>query len=293
PLLSPDGGRVLGVRALGADREPLEFRSAVVVAADGVSSRFAVALGIPRREDRPLGTAYRAYYSAPLRGRDDWMENQLELWEGRPGRSELLPGYGWIFPVGDGVNIGLGSVSSSPARQARVEHNYRDLLRRYVATLPAEWQLEAAGPIRGAALPMGLGRTPLYARGTLLVGDAGGMVNPFNGEGIGYALLAGRLAAETIVEAHDAGSSPRLSEAELATYPRRIAAHLGGYFTLGRYFTRLIEHPQVMAFGTRYALPLPPVRRLLHQLLSDSYQTKGGDLTDRVITSLARLVPAA
>ena len=52
------------------------------------------------------------------------------------------------------------------------------------------------GPIRGAALPMGFNRQPHYDKGLLLVGDAGGMVNPFNGEGIAYAMESGRLAAE-------------------------------------------------------------------------------------------------
>ena len=66
-------------------------------------------------------------------------------------------------------------------------------------TMPAEWTFNdetMVGPIRGAALPMGFNRQPHYADGLLLVGDAGGMVNPFNGEGIAYAMESGRLAAE-------------------------------------------------------------------------------------------------
>ncbi len=52
--------------------------------------------------------------------------------------------------------------------------------------------------MRGAALPMGFNRQPHYTRGLLLVGDSGGMVNPFNGEGIAYAMESGELAAEVI-----------------------------------------------------------------------------------------------
>ena len=65
--------------------------------------------------------------------------------------------------------------------------------------MPEEWTYNEStmtGPIRGAALPMGFNRQPHYDRGLLLVGDAGGMVNPFNGEGIAYAMESGRLAAD-------------------------------------------------------------------------------------------------
>ena len=70
--------------------------------------------------------------------------------------------------------------------------------------MPEEWAYNdenMTGPIRGAALPMGFNRQPHYADGLLLVGDAGGMVNPFNGEGIAYAMESGRLAAEVVAQA--------------------------------------------------------------------------------------------
>ena len=114
----------------------------------------------------------------------------------------LLPGYGWIFGVGDGTsNVGLGILNTSSAFG---KIDYKDVMRRWVATMPEEWTYSdetMVGPIRGAALPMGFNRQPHYADGLLLVGDAGGMVNPFNGEGIAYAMESGRLAAEVIAQA--------------------------------------------------------------------------------------------
>ena len=62
-------------------------------------------------------------------------------------------------------------------------------------------ETNAEGPILGAALPMGFNRVPHYTRGVMLVGDSGGMVNPFNGEGIAYAMESGELAAEIAVQA--------------------------------------------------------------------------------------------
>ena len=90
------------------------------------------------------------------------------------------------------------------------------MLRRWLATMPAEWgytEENRVGPVRGAALPMGFNRTPHYTSGLLLVGDAGGMVNPFNGEGISYAMESGEIAAQVIVQAL---ARPDRASAELA-----------------------------------------------------------------------------
>jgi geranylgeranyl reductase family protein len=291
-------GRVVGVVARPVDDdghrtgEPVTLRARTVIAADGVSSRLATELGITKRTDRPMGVAVRTYFRTP-RHDDEWMESWLELWDGVPGSSNLLPGYGWVFGLGDGTaNVGLGSVSSS-ARSARID--YKDLLTRWVAHTPPEWGFtpeNQVGPVRGAALPMGFNRTPHYVPGMLLVGDAGGMVNPFNGEGIAYAMQAARRASEVIVQAHSRDSD--LSrEKVLRSYPRIMKDDLGGYFTLGRYFVKLIEHPEVMRVCTRYGLPRPILMRFTMKLLADVYEPRGGDLIDRTIATLTRLAPAA
>lgn len=148
------------------------------------------------------------------------------------------------------------------------------------------------GPVRGAALPMGFNRSPLYSRGTFLVGDAAGMVSPFNGEGIAYGLQAGRVAAESIAQARTRVTDDA-RERTLATYAERMRADLGGYYTLGRLFVRLIEHPAVMRACVRYGLPRPVVMQFVLKLLSDCYEPRGGDWVDRVIAGLTRVVPKA
>ncbi|GGI11491.1 drug:proton antiporter [Isoptericola cucumis] len=304
PLLDERSGRVVGVTAQPldargrADGAATTFRAPVVVAADGVSSRFATALDITRRDDRPLGTAVRTYFrtEGTPRHEDPWMESHLELWDGAPGASTLLPGYGWIFALGDGTaNVGLGAVSSTPARQSAAGNDYRAILDTWVRNSPAEWGFTAenqTGPVRGAALPMGFNRSPLYSRGAVLVGDSAGMVSPFNGEGIAYALQAGRVAADAIAQARTRATDDS-RERTLGTYADRMRADLGGYYTLGRWFVRLIEHPQVMRAAVRYGLPRPVVMRFVLKLLSDSYEPRGGDWVDRVIAGLTRVVPAA
>ena len=269
------------------------FTAPIVVAADGNSSPIAKAMGLARNPDRPMGVACRTYFTSP-RHNDAWMESWLQLWDGKPGESNLLPGYGWIFGMGDGTcNVGLGTVASSAKSQ---KLNFRELLRTWLANTPQEWGFSPenqVGPIASAALPMAFNRKPAYARGLVLVGDSGGMVSPFNGEGIPYAMEAGEAAAEAIVRAHAEGVGSRAAEKALGGYPVRLADAWGGYFRLGTTFVKLIEHPQVMRLCVRYGLPRPVLMRFTIKLLAHLYDTKDGDWMDRVIHSLSRAVPAA
>ncbi|WP_442856788.1 geranylgeranyl reductase family protein [Cellulomonas sp. FA1] len=301
PVRDERTGRVVGVRARAVASDgrrtvdagdQVEYRAPVVVAADGVSARLATAVGRTKRDDRPMGVAVRTYFRTP-RHDDPWMESHLELWDGAPGRSNLMPGYGWIFSLGDGTaNVGLGSVSSTAAA---TKVDYKDLFARWMANAPAEWEFtpdNQVQPVRGAALPMGFNRGPLYANGLLLAGDAAGMVSPFNGEGIAYGLQAGRVAADALAQGLARGSAAGRERA-FATYQHRMKDDLGGYYTLGRVFVRLIEHPRIMQLCTRYGLPRPLLMKFVLKLLSDCYEPRGGDVVDRVIAGLARLAPDA
>jgi geranylgeranyl reductase family protein len=292
PVLDADD-RVVGVTAeVGDDNEPVEFRAPLVVAADGVSGRFPLALGIAKREDRPIGVAVRRYYRSPARHDDDYLESWLEL-RSREGGEKLLPGYGWIFGMGDGrVNVGLGVLNSSTAFG---KTNYRTMLTDWLSTTPPEWNMNdeayADGPIMGAALPMGFNRVPHYARGVLLVGDSGGMVNPFNGEGIAYAMESGRIAADVIVQALSRTTAVERERA-LRAYPTELRARYGGYYRLGGWFVKLIGNPQVMRVATKHGLPHPTLMRFVLKLLANLTDPRDGDAADRVINALTRVVPA-
>ena len=298
PVLD-ENGRIVGVRAgdprgVAGGRPPGPgeperiYRARVVVAADGNSSRLALAMGLSKRDDRPLGVAVRTYYTSP-RHNDDYLESWLDLWDGE----RLLPGYGWIFGMGDGTsNVGLGLLNTSSSFG---NVDYRDLLRRWLAGMPAEWgylEENRTQPVRGAALPMGFNRTPHYTRGLLLAGDAGGMVNPFNGEGIAYALESGELAAQVIAQAlarPDAAGAERV----LMAYPQALKAAYGGYYTLGRRFVQAIGNPKVMQFATKHGMPRPALMKFTLKLLANLTESRGGDAGDRVIHALSKMTPAA
>ena len=239
-----------------------------------------------------MGVAARAYFRSP-RGDEEWMESHLELWSGEPGRSDLLPGYGWIFPMGDGVvNVGLGSVSS---HAGGTDLPYKKVFEAWTSNLPAEWGLTPGnqiGPLRSAALPMCFNRAPHYAQGLALVGDAGGMVSPFNGEGIAPAMRAGRFAASCAVQALRRTTRAGFDRA-MGEYPRLLREEYGGYYQLGRAFVALIGKPRIMRACTNLGLPVPRLMKLVHKLLSDGYERHGGDIDDRLITTLTKLVPPA
>lgn len=285
-------GRVVGVEAaVGPEREPVTFRAPLVVAADGVSGRFPLALGLGKRDDRPIGVAVRRYYRCTVKHDDNYLESWLELRS--KGSDALLPGYGWIFGLGDGrVNVGLGVLNSSSAFG---KTNYRRLLTDWLANTPEEWgitdETNAEGPILGAALPMGFNRVPHYSRGTLLVGDSGGMVNPFNGEGIAYAMESGELAAEIAVQAlaRPAGVE---RERALAAYPTELKARFGGYYRLGGIFVKLIGRPEIMRAATKYGLPHPMLMRFVLKLLANLTDPRDGDAMDRVINAMTKAAPA-
>lgn len=291
PVLDEATGRVVGVTATH-DGAEVTFRAPITIAADGVSGRLPLALGVTKREDRPLGVAVRRYYRCPARHDDMYLESWLEL-RSRRDRDALLPGYGWIFGMGDGrVNVGLGVLNSSAAFGRT---NYRRLLTDWLGATPADWGLadeaNADGPARGAALPMGFNRVPHYTRGVMLVGDTGGMVNPFNGEGISYAMESGELAAEVAVQAL-ARPTPAGQERVLQQYPHLLKARYGGYYRIGGLFVKLIGRPQVMKLATRHGMPHPTLMRFVLKLMANLTDPRGGDAMDRIINAMVRVAPA-
>jgi len=295
--LHSEDGRVTGVRAALLDEsgrktgQTRDFSADVVLAADGNSTRTAVSLGMHKRDDRPLGVAVRTYFTSP-RHDDDWMEGWLEL----PGRDgKLLPGYGWVFGVGDGTsNVGLGILNSS---KEFGKLDYKQVLREWTAGMPADWGFtpdNQVGEIRGAALPMGFNRTPHYSPGLLLLGDAGGMVSPFNGEGISYAMESARFAAEFIIDASARSSSNGTydADAHLAGYADYVRDQWGSHFTLGRAFAALIGKPAVMKLALRTGMPIPMLMRFVVRLLANLTDPSAKGFDDRAIRVLESLVPA-
>ncbi len=222
-------------RGQGRER-PIKAR--YVVVADGANSRFGRMLGTTRQRELPLGMALRGYYTSE-RHDDPFIESHLDI---RDADGAVVPGYGWIFPMGDGrVNVGVG-VLSSDQRWRGV--NTSRLMDAFVDFAPASWGLSAEtclGPPTGGKLPMCFSVGPRAGGNVMLAGDAAGSINPFNGEGISYGYETGRLAAAALGHALS-GKGPTA----LGDYERQLEAAYGPYYKVARAFVHLISNPQAM-----------------------------------------------
>jgi geranylgeranyl reductase family protein len=218
--------------------ETREITARYVVVADGANSRIGRSLGASRHRSLPMGMALRTYYRSP-RHADSFIESSLDI---RDAAGDVVPGYGWIFPLGDGrVNVGVGLLSTD--RRWKGVNTTR-LMEAFVAGAPASWGLTpdaCCGPPTGGKLPMGLSVGPLTGPNTMLIGDASGSINPFNGEGIAYGYETGRLAAASLGEAL-AGRGPDA----LKGYEQNLADAYGSYYRVARAFVRLISDPRTM-----------------------------------------------
>lgn len=281
-------GRISGVTT----KDGRTFTAPIVVEASGNSARLAVAMGLHRLPDRPMGVAFRTYFTSPKHD-EEWLDSWLELWDGEPGHSHLLPGYGWSFPMGDGTcNVGLGL----PDAYLFHDIDYKDMMRRWLATMEPEWGFTEENqrePVRSAALPMGFNRKPTVFGSLMLVGDSAGAINPFNGEGISYAMESGRWAAEAIAEAKVLGFHTRKADQKLMSYSDRLTKQWGSYFWGGNLFSRIISHPTVMKVAAHYGLPVPFVRQLTHRMLAHLWDTPSRDVYDHILNALTRIAPSA
>ena len=266
------------------DAAATEVRSRFVIACDGAASRFAKPAGVVRDQTRPLGIAARRYYRTDYHP-GPWLESWLDLWEG----DLLLPGYGWLFPVAGGtINLGAGLLNTFK--------NFKDvsaqrLFNAFATMLPPSFGISedsAAGRLLSGPLPMSMNRTPQAVPGMLLVGDAAGAVNPFNGEGIAYAMETGEIAADLV---HEALIKDRPGIAMM--YPRVLRERYGRYFTIGRGFARAVGKPSIMGLATRFMLPRPAVMNFALRVMGNLSDGRDGNMQDRLFYLLERLAKAS
>jgi menaquinone-9 beta-reductase len=274
-----DGAKMLlGVKAVGVQHDSLgrvasvtlddgaEIGCSHLIVADGARSTLGRVLGRTWHQETVYGVAIRGYVASP-RSNEPWITSHLEL---RSAAGDVLPGYGWIFPLGNGeVNIGVGALATAkrPADAA-----LRPLMSYYAALRREEWGLcEAPRAGLSALLPMGGAVSNVAGPNWVLIGDAAACVNPLNGEGIDYGLETGRLAAE-LLNAED------LTEA----WPTELRRHYGRGFSVARRLGLLLTIP-------RFLPATGPVAMRSGFLMDVAVRVMGNLVTDEDVDWVARL----
>ncbi|MDO5671209.1 MAG: geranylgeranyl reductase family protein [Corynebacterium sp.] len=253
------GQRVDEVTVVHAGVEK-RIRARWVLVADGVRSTFGKLLGRQWHRGEVYGIAARSYCETP-QSTEPWIHSDVELLD---ADGVVQPGYGWIFPLGDGrVNLGCGALSTD-ARPAKV--NTKKLLSHYAAQKRDEWQLGPEQDVTSALLPMGGAVSNVAGSNWLLIGDAAALVNPLNGEGIDYGLESAEMAVALLREGRDL----------TLVWPHVLRETYGEAFLLARTAARLLTYsrflPVVGPLGLRGpvgAAVMPAAARLMGNLITD------------------------
>jgi geranylgeranyl reductase family protein len=278
-VAADDGAKMLlGVKAVDAKYDSTGRVSAVVlddgtelscrelIVADGARSTLGRTLGREWHRETVYGTAIRGYIATP-RSNEPWITSHLEL---RSPDGAVLPGYGWIFPLGNGeVNIGVGALATAkrPAEAA-----LRPLMSHYTALRRDEWGFTGE-PRAGlsALLPMGGAVSGVAGPNWMLIGDAAACVNPLNGEGIDYGLETGRLAAEL------------LGTGDFTTaWPAELRRHYSRGFSVARRLGLLLTIP-------RFLPATGPIAMRSHFLMGIAVRVMGNLVTDEDADWIARV----
>ncbi len=291
-LLEPtDGGDeslkgAAGVTVKDNEGTVTDVRARYLVVGDGQNSRLGRELGTARNKSWPMGMALRGYYTSD-RHDEPWIDSHLDI---RDPAGSVVPGYGWIFPLGDGrVNVGVGLLSTGGAWKGV---NTTKLQEYFVSQTADAWGLNdesCCGPATGGRLPMGLALGPRSGPNTLTIGDAAGTVNPFNGEGIAYGYETGRIAAAVLGEALLANDSSLLG-----LYDDRLESAYGDYFKVARAFVRVISEPKILSACVGVGLRIEPLMNELLAIMANLMRNdKHGpaEVGYRALLRLADVIP--
>ena len=277
-------GQLAGVElAVGDDVEQIGGR--VVVIADGSTSRFGRAMGTVRDKDYPLGLAARGYFESPMSD-DGFMESQLDI---RDENGASMPGYGWVFPLGDGtVNVGVGLLSTFRHWK---DVNTTKMMADYVRSAPAHWELSDDAQLtdpKGGKLLMSFSKGPRAGSNWVAVGDAMGAINPWNGEGIAYGYETGRIAAGFIADAMAADDLSLLQR-----YPAYLDDVFRDYYRMARVFVKAIGYPSVMRTLAHTGLHSKPLMEWVLKVMANLLEDEDKGVGKRAYTTLETLVRVA
>ena len=264
-------------RCIGVATPNGKWTADLVVLAAGAQGKAARILGAERDPNEPFGLAIRTYAETP-RHADSHIEACLTL---QDENKVAVPGYGWLFPAGDGtVNIGCGALSTMKGFKSL---NLNKLCDAYRDQMRDSWSL---GPYlerpRAWRLPMSAQKR--HGPGWVAIGDAAGLVNPMNGEGIDYGLETGMLIADLF------NSDPTTATEQ---YDRLVAERFDSFLRTGRRFSFLIGHQAILRTGLRLAVGTDTIARITLQVMGNLIDSDTPGAAGRVMTVADKLLGVA
>lgn len=233
-----------------------EFKGSIVIGADGAHSVVSKETGLRNISKRHHSAGVRAYVKG-VEGFHD--QNFIEL----HFLKDLLPGYFWVFPLPNGgANVGLGMLSSDLAKRPELNLRKRllEILKTHPEISPRFKNTEIEGKVMGFGLPLGSRKLPISSDRVMLTGDAASLIDPFSGEGIGNAMVSGRLAAQHIIKHAAQG---RFDAESMKTYDKAVYNKLGPELRVSYMMQKLVNYPWLFDFVAKKGNRNPSVKALM------------------------------
>jgi len=233
----------------------------LVVGAEGDRSIVAKELLGDKKQHEHYCAGLRVYYENVS---DSHPDKFIEL----HFLKELLPGYFWIFPMNDGrVNVGIGMLSSYVSkRKVNLRKSLEDIIQNHPEISKRFKSAKVLTPVQGWGLPLGSAKRKISGDNFLLVGDAGSLIDPFTGEGIGNAIVSGRIAGETIVSAINSG---RFDAEFLTTYHNTVYHQLSSEINLSHKMQKLARFETLFNFVVNKAIKNQTLRETITCMFED------------------------
>jgi flavin-dependent dehydrogenase len=238
-------------------------RARYAIGADGMWSTLRRALGATQPGYRGEWHAMRQY----VRDVSAAARRDLAVWF----EPDLLPGYAWSFPIGDGAaNVGFGIQRGGSYQVGDMGALWRELRARPHIRDFLGPDATDEGPPRAWPIPARVETSELTAGPVLFVGDAATATDPMTGEGIGQALLTGRWAAEAIL-AHDRDRTGRARNAVRAAYEARITQELAVDHRMAARLVAVLRHRRAAELALRITGSTDWTRRHFARWLFEDY----------------------
>ncbi|HKK74647.1 MAG TPA: geranylgeranyl reductase family protein [Saprospiraceae bacterium] len=219
-------------------KDDREISCKLLIVATGAYSAFSRKQAGLKKEDKHYAAAVRAYYTNVTGfSKDNFIELQF--------LKDYVPGYFWMFPLPNGgANVGLGMRSDFVSkRKVNLRVELERIIREHPEIAPRFAKAEREGKIEGYGLPLGSKQRSISGDHYLLVGDAGALIDPLTGEGIGNAFYSGFIAAE---QARDCLLANDFSAATLRAYDKRVERVLGSEMKLSYRMQELARYPWLL-----------------------------------------------